>query len=119
MGEQEDMDDLAKALVKQGLAASYADGLDKAKNILGIKEVIERKRKDFLKESEVNKEVEKMITPQKEETRSEMVQHIKEEVAEVKEEVKEVEQNPQPEKVDFIKERVEDIKEEVKVVEKH
>ncbi len=117
MGQE--LDDLAKALVKQGLAASYADGLEKAKHIMGIKEVIEKKRRDFLgEESDVDREVEKMTTPPKEETRKDMVEHIREEVVEVKEEIKDAERKPEPEKVDLIKEKVDNIKDEVKVVEK-
>ena len=118
MGQE--LDDLAKALIKQGLAASYADGLDKAKQIMGIKEVIEKKRRDFLggNKEEVDREVESMTNPPKEESRQEMVQHIKEEVTEVKEEIKEAEVRPEPEKVDLIKEKIDTIKDEVKVVEK-
>lgn len=118
MGQE--LDDLAKALVKQGLAASYADGLEKAKQVIGIKEVIEKKRRDFLGENkgEVDREVEKMTNPPKEESRQEMVHHIKEEVTEVKEEIKNAEIRPEPEKVELIKERIDIIKDEVKVVEK-
>ncbi|MBW2985001.1 hypothetical protein KY361_07815 [Candidatus Woesearchaeota archaeon] len=120
MEEKQELDNLAQALVKQGLAASYADGLEKAKQIMGIKEVIEKKRRDFLGENkeEVDKAVEKMTTPQKEESREEMVEHIKEEVVEVKDVIKKAEEKPEPEKVALIKEKVDNIRDEVKVVEK-
>lgn len=118
MGQE--LDDLAKALVKQGLAASYADGLEKAKQIMGIKEVIEKKRRDFLGEDkeEVDKAVEKMTSPPKDESREELVEHIREEVVEVKDIIKKAEEKPEPENVALIKEKVDNIKDEVKVVEK-
>lgn len=120
MAENKELDDLAQALVKQGLAASYQDGIEKAKQIIGIKEVIEKKRKDFLggSKEEVDKEVDSMVHPPKQETKEQMVEHIKEEVAEVKEELREAETKPEPENVDLIKEKVEDIKDEIEVVEK-
>ena len=118
MGEKEELDNLAQSLVKQGLAASYADGLEKAKQIMGIKEVIEKKRRDFLEgdKADVDNAVKRMTTLPKEESRGEMVQHIKDEITEVKEDIKKVEEKP--ENVGFIKEKIENIKGEVKVMEK-
>lgn len=120
MAENKELDDLAQALVKQGLAASYNDGIEKAKQIIGIKEVIEKKRKDFLggSKEDVDKEVDSIVNPPKQETREQMVEHIKEEVDGVKEELREAETKPEPENVDLIKEKVEDIKDEIEVVEK-
>ncbi|MBW2980102.1 hypothetical protein KY360_01645 [Candidatus Woesearchaeota archaeon] len=118
MGEKEELDNLAQSLVKQGLAASYNDGLEKAKQIIGIKEVIEKRRRDFLEgdKADVDNAVKRMTSPPKEESREEMVEHIKDEITEVKEDIKKVEERP--ENVGLIKEKVENIRDEVKVVEK-
>ncbi len=120
MGEKEELENLADALIKQGLAASYKDGIEKARQILGIKEVIDKKRRDFLneKDQEVERAAQRMTSPPKQETRQEMVNHIKNEVAGLKREISSAASNPQPENVAFAKEKVEVIKEEVKVIEK-
>lgn len=83
MGENEELENLAKTLEQQGLATSYADSLEKAKQIMGIKEVIEKKRKDFLREGEAEKPA------VREEPKQEPVAQVKEEVKEIKEEIKE------------------------------